>query len=94
MTASNGAARRSKRDFYGHSKNDDGNGCPELLRDHIQAVAERAASFAAAFSGEQQAYAAGILHDLGKYADQFQRRLVDAGERGRDHWPDRGRAIL
>jgi hypothetical protein len=28
----------------------------------------------------------GFLHDLGKYADQFQRRLCDPREPGRDHW--------
>lgn len=78
--------QKQKREFFGHSANDDGNGVPELLRDHLRFVAARAAEFAAAFSGDQQAYAAGILHDLGKYADQFQRRLVDPNERGRDHW--------
>ena len=75
-----------ERKFWGHSRNDDGNGTPELLRDHLRGVAERAAEFASAFSANEQAHAAGILHDLGKYADQFQRRLIDSSERGRDHW--------
>ena len=42
----------------------------------------------------QQAKAAGLLHDLGKYADQFQRRLKDPGrEPSRDHWTA-GAALL
>lgn len=72
--------------FLAHSPNDDGAGVAESLSDHLRRVAERAAGFAAAFGAEQQAAAAGLLHDLGKYADQFQRRLRDPSERGRDHW--------
>lgn len=72
--------------FLAHSCNDDGAGVAELLREHLRRVADRAARFAAAFGADQQARAAGILHDLGKYADQFQRRLRGSRERGRDHW--------
>jgi len=72
--------------FLAHSPNDDGAGVAELLSEHLRRVADRAARFAASFGADQQARAAGILHDLGKYADQFQRRLHDPRERGRDHW--------
>jgi CRISPR-associated endonuclease/helicase Cas3 len=72
--------------YYGHSANDNGLGVPELLRDHLTRVAEYAARFAATFGAEEQARAAGLLHDLGKYADQFLKRLQDVHERGRDHW--------
>ncbi len=72
--------------FLGHSANAGGAGLPERLADHLRRVAALAERFAAAFGVEEQAWAAGLLHDLGKYADQFQRRLVDPHERGLDHW--------
>ncbi|MBX3417657.1 MAG: CRISPR-associated endonuclease Cas3'' [Pirellulaceae bacterium] len=72
--------------WYGHSFNSkNGNGVPELLRDHIRGVAERAEKFASAFAAGKQAKACGELHDLGKYSEQFQRRLFDRKEKGRDH---------
>lgn len=55
------------------------------MADHLQAVAELAADFAAAWGGEPEARIAGLLHDLGKYGDLFQRRLKGL-ERGIDHW--------
>ncbi len=60
--------------FLGHSANADGAGVPEPLRDHLRRVAELAERFATAFGAEEQSRAAGLLHDLGKYAGQFQRR--------------------
>lgn len=72
--------------YLGHSANDDGAGVREPLRQHLQAVADRAAAFAQAFGASQQAYAAGLLHDLGKYADRFQRRLRDPSQTAGDHW--------
>ena len=79
--------------YLAHSPNDDGAGVPESLRDHLQAVANRTAGFATAFGADEQGYAAGLLHDLGKYADQFLRRLQVPGEPGRDHW-SMGAALL
>lgn len=70
--------------FLGHSENGDGQGLPELLRDHIRAVTNRAEQFGAAFGAGHQARIAGVLHDLGKYADQFQQRVRGIGA-GRDH---------
>jgi CRISPR-associated endonuclease/helicase Cas3 len=83
----------TRTDYLAHSANGNGSGVEEPLRQHIQAVAERARRFAAAFGVEEQAYAAGLVHDLGKYADQFLRRLRDPRERGRDHWTA-GAALL
>lgn len=45
------------------------------LRDHLEAVATRAASFAAAFNASEWGYATGLWHDLGKYSERFQAYL-------------------
>ncbi|MDD5307789.1 MAG: CRISPR-associated helicase Cas3' [Deltaproteobacteria bacterium] len=57
----------------------------ELLRDHLNNVAKRAAEFASTFGAEEEANLAGLLHDIGKYGDLFQRRLKGL-EHGIDHW--------
>lgn len=51
----------------------------QLLADHLRNVANLAATFAAPFGASQEAYLAGLLHDLGKYRDEFQSYL--RGER-------------
>ncbi len=57
----------------------------EPLVEHLRLVATRAAQLASAFSASDEACAAGLLHDLGKYGEAFKRRLE--GElRGVDHW--------
>jgi CRISPR-associated helicase Cas3/CRISPR-associated endonuclease Cas3-HD len=48
-------------------------------------VAKRASSYAAGFKAENEAWLAGILHDLGKYGELFQKRLKGE-EQGIDHW--------
>jgi len=73
-------------DFWGHSENGKGRGVPESLRDHSTRTATRAAEFAERLGIAPLAKAAGMLHDLGKCADQMQRRLKGASESGRDHW--------
>ena len=50
-------------------------GRAHLLLDHLQAVAEGAARFAAPFGGEEIARLAGLWHDLGKYAVDFQNMI-------------------
>jgi CRISPR-associated endonuclease/helicase Cas3 len=47
----------------------------ELLIPHLVGTAERARDFAAPFGCGELAYAAGLLHDLGKYQEEFQLRL-------------------
>jgi CRISPR-associated endonuclease/helicase Cas3 len=51
----------------------------QLLRDHLRNVADLAAKFAAPFGAGDEARLAGLLHDLGKYRDEFQSYL--RGER-------------
>ncbi len=47
----------------------------ELLTEHLVAVADRAASFAAAFGAGEVGRCAGLLHDLGKASERFQAYL-------------------
>lgn len=70
-------------DFYAHSANASGRRHP--LREHLAAVAELAERYAGAVAWAEEARLAGLLHDLGKYGDAFQRRL-HGQEVGLDHW--------
>lgn len=73
--------------FLAHSANGDGHGIVEPLATHLVHVGQRASAFANAFGAEQQGYAGGLLHDLGKYSEQFLRRLQPgSNECSRDHW--------
>ena len=67
--------------LLGHSKNDHGEA--ELLATHIEAVARKAATFAAPFGASEEARLAGVLHDIGKMHPDFQTRL-----RGKSHRVD------
>ncbi len=78
--------RNRPRKYYAHSANDDGQGVCELLSEHLRRVAETAARFAALFGADEQACAAGLLHDLGKYTQRFQQHLFNANIRAGDHW--------
>lgn len=47
----------------------------QTLEDHLNNVATLAGDYAQAFNAKDWAYLAGLLHDLGKYSESFQRRL-------------------
>lgn len=64
--------------FLAHKSED---GREEAVEEHLRAVAECAADFAASFDSEDWAYNMGALHDIGKYADSFQRRIKENGPR-------------
>lgn len=66
--------------YYAHTAEDEnGKRLPEAawqkLSVHLQNVASLAAEFAKPFHAEDHARLAGLLHDLGKYRDQFQEYL-------------------
>lgn len=59
---------------------EDGARC-ESVATHLHQVAERAAEFAVPFQEENWAYAVGLLHDIGKYSNAFQNRILRGGRR-------------
>lgn len=68
-------------------------GREDWVSEHLRDVAERAAGFAQAFGAGEEARAAGLLHDLGKYGELFQKRL-EGKARGVDHWSAGARVAL
>lgn len=60
--------------YIGHKRED---GQVQPLRDHLHGVAARARSFAEEFGAGGHAYRTGLLHDVGKYAPDVQRRMAD-----------------
>jgi len=69
--------------FFAHSGN--AAGLWHRLRDHLMAVADLSEGLTANTPWAAEARLAGLLHDLGKYGDAFQRRL-EGKESGLDHW--------
>ncbi|WP_202945307.1 CRISPR-associated endonuclease Cas3'' [Hahella chejuensis] len=64
--------------FYAHSTPDTSKQDWQLLSEHLSEVGRLAKKFAAVFGCgvENLADISGLLHDLGKYTDEFQRRLT------------------
>ncbi|MBI4676542.1 MAG: CRISPR-associated endonuclease Cas3'' [Elusimicrobia bacterium] len=69
--------------YLAHSANSAGT--PHLLKDHLSATSRLASEFLGGLQGSAEAGIAGLLHDVGKYADAFQARLRGE-EEGLDHW--------
>ena len=64
---------RPPRPFWAHSPN--AKELPGKLRAHLEEVGATAGKFADVFNADDLAQAAGMLHDLGKYSPEFQRRV-------------------
>ena len=69
--------------WYAHSASVDGQPW-QRLSVHLECTAKRAARFLDAVGLAEWGRAAGLLHDIGKYADQFQARL-EGSRRPFDH---------
>ena len=65
------------QDFIAHK---DKENRVQYLRDHLLNTAQLAASFAESFGNEGSAYLCGIYHDIGKYSESFQRRILGSSE--------------
>jgi CRISPR-associated endonuclease/helicase Cas3 len=64
--------------FYAHSTNKKDRSDWQPLSGHLHGVSKIAGEFAAVFNAAGLAELAGLLHDIGKYTEKFQRRI--AGE--------------
>lgn len=67
--------------FYAHSVEGCAEGEWQGLTDHLAAVGQKAAEFASAFSCSEYGACAGLLHDLGKFTEEFQDRLRGSPQR-------------
>jgi CRISPR-associated endonuclease/helicase Cas3 len=85
---------KNKTGAYAHSRPD--RSCDEWqsLSEHLGNTADQAEAFAAFFGGTSWARLAGLWHDLGKYAPDWQDFLRSAGEdeSHRGHGPDHSTA--
>lgn len=68
------------KEFYAHSLEGRPTEEWQPLDEHLASVAELAKKFAGEFGAREWGYLAGLWHDLGKYSEEFQRRL-EGGKR-------------
>ncbi|MDD1686104.1 MAG: CRISPR-associated helicase Cas3' [Methanoregula sp.] len=61
--------------FYAHSTSNSDKSEWQALKDHLTNVATCSQNFANDFNAGDLAYTSGLLHDLGKYSAEFQKRL-------------------
>jgi len=61
--------------YYAHSTQNTDKSDWQLLKDHLTNVATISRGFANDFNAGDLAYTSGLLHDLGKYSYDFQKRL-------------------
>jgi CRISPR-associated endonuclease/helicase Cas3/CRISPR-associated endonuclease Cas3-HD len=67
--------------YYAHSTDNSDKNDWQALKEHLENVANLASGFAGEFNSGQLGYAGGLLHDIGKYSPEFQKRLEGANIR-------------
>lgn len=80
MDTALGRARNRVR-YYAHSKDGLSETDWQRLIDHLKTTSELAAQMGKEFGIADMAHAAGLLHDIGKYSQEFQARLRGSNRR-------------
>ncbi|HVI39626.1 MAG TPA: CRISPR-associated endonuclease Cas3'', partial [Anaerovoracaceae bacterium] len=62
--------------FAAHIKDDD---TIQTIKEHLLGTAILSERFGQAFGSGEHAYLCGLLHDIGKYSDRFQKRIYEGG---------------
>lgn len=70
-----------KTRFFAHRRDGEDREHWQPLIDHLRKTAEMARDFGADANVAELAYIAGLIHDLGKYSAEFQKRLEGTGPR-------------
>ena len=65
--------------FIAHKRQSDGE--EQSLLNHLSGTAKRAGCFAETFNNKEYAVSVGMLHDIGKYSLEFQKRIKNNGKR-------------
>jgi len=65
--------------FIAHKRISDG--AEQSVKEHLENTAKLAKEFAYPFNGDDYAYVAALLHDIGKYSKEFQKRIIDDGNK-------------
>ena len=68
-----------KHDEYIAHKTEDGR--LQSVKDHLEGTAALCASFASRFGAEEVGRLCGLAHDIGKYSDGFQNRILNEGKK-------------
>ncbi len=63
------------KDFIAHIRKEDKK--KQTVKAHLEGTAKRAAEFAEIFGGENAARICGLLHDIGKYSEEFYKRITE-----------------
>jgi CRISPR-associated endonuclease/helicase Cas3 len=56
------------------------NGMIQSVKKHLEGAATLAKKFGSSFGSGDYAYLCGMLHDIGKYSDKFQKRIYEGGK--------------
>jgi len=73
------AVKKESHKFYAHSKENEILDKWQTIEAHLKGVADLSEQFGKKFSSDKFAKIAGCFHDLGKYSQEFQNRLINNG---------------